>query len=336
MPAEIHVVMDEQSLLGEGEVPAWLSGFGPVPAKAVRRFVVDSPAGVFLRRLFTRPEDGLLVGMDSQRRDFTRLLRRMVLLRDGVCRSPWCDAPIRHVDHAVRAADGGDTSWSNASGLCAACNFAKESAGWTHEATPAGLKVITPTGHNYAVPTPPLLPRLSTSLSGDPEGPAPGSPAQPDPPMPQPDPPGVLHHRPSELPEGRDCSCAPGADTSGASKSAEECGMPAEAIVIDDEFGGVDEWGIPWRHVPSRGHEYESAARAFRMLGDFGPMRRWLRRPEAARLEAMSAAPALPDPLALGRRSSQLDLHLAAVLSAWRAENPEHRSQGHTVETVLQ
>src|SRR5699024_7994217 len=48
------------------------------------------------------------------------------------------------------------TGWNNSSGLCAACNYAKELAGWGHKATPDGLEVVTPTGHHYRSRTKPI------------------------------------------------------------------------------------------------------------------------------------------------------------------------------------
>ncbi|WP_235344953.1 HNH endonuclease [Brevibacterium sp. UCMA 11754] len=79
--------------------------------------------------MFTQVTDGQLVGMESRSRSFTGLLRQMVVYRDDVCRTPWCDARIKHADHAEGYASGGATSWENGSGLCAACNYAKEHRG---------------------------------------------------------------------------------------------------------------------------------------------------------------------------------------------------------------
>ncbi|MCI4010977.1 DUF222 domain-containing protein [Brevibacterium sp. ZH18] len=157
VPTEIQLVMSEESLVAPGDSPGWLPGFGPVPAGAARKFLAENEAAVFLRRLYARPSDGQLVRMDSKRREFSGLLRRMVIIRDDVCRSPWCDAQIKHADHADPYAAGGETGWCNASGLCAACNFAKELPGWSHEATPEKLIVKTPTGHRYEVRTKPIV-----------------------------------------------------------------------------------------------------------------------------------------------------------------------------------
>ena len=159
VPVEIHLVMSDDSLVGAGDSPAWLPGFGPLPAGAARKFVVENEAMVFLRRLYARPVDGQLVRMDSRRREFTGLLRRMIIIRDDLCRSPWCDAKIKHADHVKAFAAGGDTDWNNASGLCAACNFVKELTGWQHESTAERLTVKTPTGHRYEMRTRPIDPR---------------------------------------------------------------------------------------------------------------------------------------------------------------------------------
>jgi len=144
----------------DGLVPAWLPGFGPLPAKTARNFLAATEAKVLIRRLFTRAADGQLVGMEARGRAFTGQLRQMMVFRDDVCRTPWCDAPIRHADHAAPHAAGGDTSWENGSGLCAACNYTKEHPGWKHEATAEGLRVTTPSGSIYETVTPPLMTRM--------------------------------------------------------------------------------------------------------------------------------------------------------------------------------
>ncbi|GAA1869981.1 HNH endonuclease [Brevibacterium marinum] len=170
VPTQVHLVVEAETLLSDGMVPAWLPGYGPLPARTARNFVAANDAEIFIRRMFTRATDGQLVGMESRGRTFTGQLRQMVVYRDDVCRTPWCDARIRHADHADGYASGGATSWENGSGLCAACNFTKEHPGWKHEATAEGLKVTTPGGREYEASTTPLVrrmryPRPSTSSS---------------------------------------------------------------------------------------------------------------------------------------------------------------------------
>ncbi|MCU4297326.1 HNH endonuclease [Brevibacterium permense] len=160
VPAEIHVLVEAESLLSDGLVPAWMPGFGPLPAQTARKFIAANEAKMFISRIFTRPDDGQLVGMDAKSREFTGRLRQMITFRDDVCRTPWCDAPIRHADHALPVAAGGATTWENGSGLCASCNYAKEHPGWKHEATADGLRVTTPSGRSYEVTTPAVVRRM--------------------------------------------------------------------------------------------------------------------------------------------------------------------------------
>ena len=98
--------------------------------------------------------------MDSRRREFRGLLRRFLVLRDGVCRTPWCGAPIRHIDHPHRFTDGGATSARNAQGLCEGCNQAKEAIGWHATVDGSQVWTTTPTGHRYRSRSPGLEARF--------------------------------------------------------------------------------------------------------------------------------------------------------------------------------
>lgn len=162
VPTQVHIVMEAESLFADGRVPAWLPEHGPLPARTARDFLAADEADSFLRRIFTAPHSGQLVSMDRRGRSFRGLLRRMLIFRDDVCRTPWCDAPIKHADHVRPVAEGGETDWSNASGLCASCNYAKEHAGWRHEATAGSLTVITPTG-TYTAEDAPLVTKLRST-----------------------------------------------------------------------------------------------------------------------------------------------------------------------------
>ncbi|HEU4332561.1 MAG TPA: DUF222 domain-containing protein, partial [Lapillicoccus sp.] len=161
---EVQVVLTDRALLAGDATPARLAGYGTVPAEWARRLVdgeSDCPAQVWVRRLYTHPADGTLVAMDSRRRVFDGALRRLVVARDGgVCRTPGCGAPIRHLDHVGRFADGGSTSAVNGQGLCVRCNLVKELLGWrsTVVATdPHTVEITTPTGHRYTSHAPPVL-----------------------------------------------------------------------------------------------------------------------------------------------------------------------------------
>jgi hypothetical protein len=146
VPVEVQLVMTDRALLDGGpggrlgggpggDTPAQLTGYGTVPAAWARALLTptgtEGDASVWLRRLYTHPGTGALVAMDSTRRVFDGGLRRYLLARDaGACRTPWCDAPARHVDHVTGHADGGPTSADNGQGLCVRCNHTKQLPGW--------------------------------------------------------------------------------------------------------------------------------------------------------------------------------------------------------------
>ena len=115
--------------------------------------------GVWLRRLYTHPRTGELVGMDSRARIFPPGLRRFIQARDDTCRTPYCDAPIRHLDHIIPWHHSGQTTSTNGAGLCEACNHTKETPGWTAIPRPGPrhtIELTTPTGHTYHSTAPPL------------------------------------------------------------------------------------------------------------------------------------------------------------------------------------
>ena len=104
---EIQLVMNERTLLRGDHEPAYAPGYGTIPASLARRIVREADR-TWIRRLYTAPDSGELVAMDSRRRTFRGKLRDLTVLRDQTCRTPWCDAPIAHVDHARSARRGGD------------------------------------------------------------------------------------------------------------------------------------------------------------------------------------------------------------------------------------
>ena len=183
---EIQLVMTDRTLFQGDSEPARLAGYGTVPAGWARNLLIprqgpgqgqpghglepattanDGPSlyrqelKAWLRRLYTAPGTGDLVAMDSRARLFPAGLRRFIEARDDTCRTPYCDAPIRHHDHVVPWHKGGTTSIGNAAGLCEACNHTKELPDWKTQPRPGPRHTIqlrTPTGHSYRSTAPPL------------------------------------------------------------------------------------------------------------------------------------------------------------------------------------
>lgn len=167
----VDLVMTDGALLGSDDdeshhEPAQVvtdTGLaGHLPADVARGLVRDA-ARVWIRRLYTDPTTGDLVAMDSRARLFNGQLRHFLVLRDQRCRTPWCDAPVRHADHVTRWHDGGPTTASNGQGLCEACNHAKQAADLVQRTMVDGsVTTITTSGHTYRShpPRPPGRPRL--------------------------------------------------------------------------------------------------------------------------------------------------------------------------------
>ncbi|WP_395940324.1 DUF222 domain-containing protein [Arthrobacter sp. U41] len=194
---EIQLVMTDRTLLQGDSEPARLPGHGIVPATSARDLLAGSGPGkgpgtgagnpadadnggpdsgtatrhaldVWLRRLYTAPGTGELTAMDSRARLFPPGLRRLIQARDDTCRTPYCDAPIRHFDHIIPWHRGGPTTQANGAGLCEACNHTKETTGWSVRPRPGPrhtIEVQTPTGHSYHSTAPPLP---GTQLTGPP------------------------------------------------------------------------------------------------------------------------------------------------------------------------
>ncbi|CAN5380671.1 hypothetical protein BH20ACT5_BH20ACT5_09980 [soil metagenome] len=174
----LDVLISDHALLAGGDPPAHVLGYGPVPADLVRQWATDPAATTWLRKLYATPETGALVAMDSRARLFPDGLARMIRLRDQTCRTPWCDAPIRHTDHAHPPRTTGPPATPTGKG-CArpATTPNKHPAGGPAPAPPTASTPPHPPGTDTAPthhPNPhphhrPAPPRGTTSTSWSPE-----------------------------------------------------------------------------------------------------------------------------------------------------------------------
>lgn len=166
---DLMLMMTPDSLLAYGDTPAWLAGHGPIPAAVARLWLADPQLNVFLRRIFTDATGTRLAAMESKGRSFSSSIRKMLLMRDNTCRNPHCESPVIDGDHAEPVHEGGESTWANASGLCARCNQIKENRGWKHKGNPEELTVTTPTKHSYRSTPAPLIPGYRPYTPPDPE-----------------------------------------------------------------------------------------------------------------------------------------------------------------------
>jgi hypothetical protein len=193
VPVEVRLVISDQALTGGSHEPAWLTGPAgaavgvPLTAATARGLIADAAAeGIAALRRIYADAAGRLVAMDSTRRRFEGGLAELIEVRDPVCRTPWCDAPIRHKDHVTGYAAGGPTTLVNGQGLCEACSYAKEAPGWRsvtiEDGDPDGtglhtVRITTPAGQTVDSTAPSLpIPDELRPLRALPETPVPKAP----------------------------------------------------------------------------------------------------------------------------------------------------------------
>jgi hypothetical protein len=160
----LGLVMTDQTFFGVSDDAAEVEGYGPIPGELARDLLeraTEAHEVTWLRRLFASPTTGELVNLDDRPREFRKSLIRLIRMRDRFCRTPWCDAPIRHTDHVRPKRHGGAGTSHNGQGLCEACNYAKEALGWKARPRPGPgghvVDVTTPTGHRYSSRPPALV-----------------------------------------------------------------------------------------------------------------------------------------------------------------------------------
>ena len=181
---DVGIVITDRALLAraDGTECARIEGYGTLPAHIVVDTLEGHPPGhlsagdliededdldpdgtltAFFRRLYTAPRSGELIAMESTARAFPTGLARMIRWRDATCRTPWCGARIRHIDHVTPVREGGPTSLDNGQGLCAACNLRKETGRMRVEpfSSPAGSSLTwsSPHGALGRSPTPRII-----------------------------------------------------------------------------------------------------------------------------------------------------------------------------------
>ena len=137
---DIGVIITDRSLLAPGHSDAAaVEGIGNGPYEHIREEMLrtlraaeeeDPDLAISIRRLYLEPTSGQLVAAESRSRSFPPAMARLLRWSHQTCRGPYCDAPIRQLDHIQPHAAGGPTALDNGNGLCAGCNQ-KEQAGRT-------------------------------------------------------------------------------------------------------------------------------------------------------------------------------------------------------------
>ncbi len=128
---DVGMIVTDRVLLAGQQGDAVIEGYGTIPSDAALASLAaphgaDRDVQAVLRRLYTHPDSGELVAVESHARTFPTALARMIRMGQAGCAGPFCGAPIRHIDHLQAFADGGSTSLANGAGSCAHCNWTRE------------------------------------------------------------------------------------------------------------------------------------------------------------------------------------------------------------------
>lgn len=152
----LNLTMDLHTLLGENELPADLTGDGPLTPAAARG-LLDKDTQVLLRRLVTDPLDGALLDYGRRGYQATGLLRRLLTTRHTTCVFPGCPRPSTQCDqdHCQPYDQGGATCPANLHPLCRRHHRLKTHTDWQLRAhDDGGLTWTGPTGARYHLPPP--------------------------------------------------------------------------------------------------------------------------------------------------------------------------------------
>ncbi|MDL5350899.1 HNH endonuclease signature motif containing protein [Microbacterium sp. zg-YB36] len=146
--AQVQVVIPATTLVGIGDEPAELVGYGPISPDTARRLAATAE---IWERLFTSPTSGAVQQVLTYRP--TREMRRHLDARDEHCRFLGCRRPARQcdLDHTHDAALGGPTCLTNLANLCPGRHHpVKHGTAWSVVQKAHGiLEWTSPTGRVY-------------------------------------------------------------------------------------------------------------------------------------------------------------------------------------------
>ncbi|MGO4692624.1 HNH endonuclease, partial [Glaciibacter sp. 2TAF33] len=148
---DLIVTVPMLTLLGVTEEPGNLDGYGPIDPDTARDLASRCPTAI---RILTHPETGATLSVGRDRYTVPADLKRLLEIRDGTCRAPFSNRPVRQtdLDHTLDWQYHGESAHNNLAHLSRAAHILKHQAGWTYTQARDGsgtLTWTTPTGHTY-------------------------------------------------------------------------------------------------------------------------------------------------------------------------------------------
>jgi hypothetical protein len=149
VPAMVQVTIGFDTLIGAGDQPAQLDGYGTVTA-AQARALAFAPGSLW-RRLLIAP-DGTVKHADPKIYKPTAAMARQGRLTYPTCTFPSCGMSSDRcdLDHIIPFSQGGQTTPENLHPACRRHHQLKTHAGWrTTRDTDGTITWTAPTAHNY-------------------------------------------------------------------------------------------------------------------------------------------------------------------------------------------
>jgi hypothetical protein len=137
------------SLLGKGDEPADLEGFGPIDIETARELAAQAPSFI---RVLTHPETGAVLSVSRDRYRVPADLRTALVIRDETCRFPGCRRRAMgcDVDHSLAWHHHGCTDIDNLEHLCRKHHRLKHEVGWRVDHEGGGvISWTSPVGRRY-------------------------------------------------------------------------------------------------------------------------------------------------------------------------------------------
>jgi hypothetical protein len=145
----VSVTVPVLSMLGRGDEPALLDGYGPIPIDQANELAGVASSWL---RLLTHPETGAILSVGRDRYTVPPDLRQWLRVRDGTCRFPGCtrSAVACEIDHTIDWDGTGKTEHCNLAHTCAGHHHLKHETDWRVTQNDTGVLTWTsPTGRTY-------------------------------------------------------------------------------------------------------------------------------------------------------------------------------------------
>lgn len=155
--ATVRITIPALTLLGQGDEPATLDGYGPIPLETAKELAGAATSWI---RVLTHPVTGTVVDVDRRMYKVPADMRRLLHTLHPTCVFPGCSRPADDCDydHRKRWSDGGTTSVGNGEPLDDPHHPIKDETLWHSERDPATGRIIwtSPSGYRIAEDPPPF------------------------------------------------------------------------------------------------------------------------------------------------------------------------------------